>query len=424
MNDRETALEIARRVRAAGGRALLVGGFVRDRLMGIVSKDIDIEVYGVTPEALRALLAGVGEVYDKGAAFCVLGLRHHELDIAMPRRESRTGLKHTDFDVVADPFLSYEEASRRRDFTINAMMLDPLTDEIIDCWNGRADLESRVIRHVADDTYGDDPLRVFRAAQFAARLDARIAPETVAISRRLDVSHLSQERVWEELGKALMKAARPSVFFSSLAEMGQLTPWFAEIAALPRPAFEQAMHDVDTAARFRGEAREPLNFMLAMLLKAFPDACGVGQALSQLKQLTTAVRPLKYVQNMLALREKPGDLSRRRAAPLETRLMFDESLCPHDLALMGVAVTEAASQADARTFLAERLKDYEIRAAQPMLTGTDLMAAGYPGDARMKGLLAHARRLHFADMTPQAALEAIRADYPLDSAAGPRRGRQ
>ena len=416
------ALEIARRVQAAGGRVLLVGGYVRDRLMGVASKDVDIEVYGMTPAALRGVLSALGEVYDKGAAFCVLGLRHYDLDIAMPRRESRTGLRHTDFDVVADPFLSYEEASKRRDFTINAMMLDPLTGQVIDCWGGREDLARRVIRHVSDETFGDDPLRVFRAAQFAARLKAGIAPETVAISRTLDVTHLSHERVFEELAKALLKAEEPSVFFRSLREMGQLAPFFPEIDGLPGPAFDEAMRRADAAARCRGEAAEQANFMLSMLLSPFPETGedGAAQAVRQVKRLTTAVRTQRYVQNMLALYSRVGELRRASARPLDTRLLFDESLCPRDLALTGVALADEAEAEAARAWLMARLADYEDRAGRPMLTGRNLMAAGYPADARMKERLAYARRLHFDDRAPEAALEAVRARYPLDAPGGKR----
>ena len=111
-------MRIAQSVKAAGGRAFFVGGYVRDRLMGLSCKDIDLEVYGLAPQKLREVLADFGEVYDRGASFGVLGLRHSDLDIAMPRRESRTGRGHGDFDVSVDPFLSYEDASRRRDFRL------------------------------------------------------------------------------------------------------------------------------------------------------------------------------------------------------------------------------------------------------------------------------------------------------------------
>lgn len=136
MNSYEQDLALSRQIASvvagAGGRVYYVGGFVRDALMGVACKDIDIEVYGVAPDRLRQLLAPLGQVYDKGASFGVLGLRHSDIDIAMPRTESRTGAKHTDFDVSVNPFLSLEEACRRRDFTINAMLQDVLTGEVVD----------------------------------------------------------------------------------------------------------------------------------------------------------------------------------------------------------------------------------------------------------------------------------------------------
>jgi DNA-binding GntR family transcriptional regulator len=177
--------------------------------MGIESKDIDIEVFGIVPARLRELLAGLGEPYDKGASFGVIGMRHTDIDVAMPRRESRAGNKHTDFDVSVDPSMSPREASVRRDFTVNAMMLDPLSDEILDFWGGKADLERRVIRHVSDATFADDALRVFRAAQFAARLNAAVAPETISLCRGIDVTFLSRERVYEELRGQLLTRQHP-----------------------------------------------------------------------------------------------------------------------------------------------------------------------------------------------------------------------
>ena len=207
--DLALAREIARRVKDAGGRAMLVGGCVRDGLMGVPCKDIDMEVYGLAPQALKALLSELGEVVEKGASFGVYGLAHSNIDVAMPRRERRTGDRHTDFDVSVDPNLSFEAASMRRDFTINAMMRDVLTGELIDLWGGQADLAARRIRHVNDATFAEDALRVFRAAQFAARLEAEIAPETEALCASMDVTRLSVERVFDELCKALLKAESP-----------------------------------------------------------------------------------------------------------------------------------------------------------------------------------------------------------------------
>ena len=139
-----------------------------------------------------------------------------------------------------------------------------------------------------------------------------------------------------------------------------------------------------------------------------------------MKRLTTAARTGRYVRNTLALYDRPLAAFRAGASHLETRLLFDESLCPRDLALTGVALADEAEAEAARAWLMARLADYEDRAGQPMLTGRDLMAAGYPADARMKERLAYARRLHFDDRAPEAALEAIRARYPLDAPGGKR----
>ena len=276
-NDRLLARAIAADVTALGGRVYYVGGAVRDRLMGVECKDIDIEVYGVSPGQLREVLARHGEVLEKGASFGVLGLRHSNLDVAMPRVERRTGGHHRDFDVSVDPSLSTREASMRRDFTINAMMEDVLTGEVIDHWNGRNDLANRVIRCVSPATFPEDALRVFRAAQFAARLNARIDEETLALCREIDVTEISHERVFEELSKALLKADSPSVFFRELRRMDHLKEFFPEIEACAGveqnpcfhpegDVFEHTMLVADCAAALRNRAEWPLGFMLSALL--------------------------------------------------------------------------------------------------------------------------------------------------------------
>ena len=274
MRELEIARRLAEAVAGEGGRAYFVGGYVRDWKMGLETKDIDVEIYGVSPARLRELLSGLGRVYEKGASFGVLSLEHTDLDIAMPRRESRTGARHTDFDVSVDPGLSLEEASRRRDFTVNAMMMDVLTGEVIDLWDGLKDLHAGVLRHVAADTFPEDALRVFRAAQFAARFDMRVAEETVALCRQMDVRDLTRERVFEETAKALLKAEHPSTYFETLAAMDHLEEFFPEVAAMrgvpqnPKyhpegDVYRHTMLVLDQAAALRYRAVEPLFFMFA-----------------------------------------------------------------------------------------------------------------------------------------------------------------
>jgi tRNA nucleotidyltransferase (CCA-adding enzyme) len=224
-------IELSRAVRDAGGRALLVGGCVRDELMSVRPKDWDLEVYGVAPERLREILDRFGPVNVCGEAFTVYKLGH-DLDVSMPRRERKAGRGHRAFVIEGDPTMSFAEASSRRDFTINAILKDPLTGEIIDPFEGRRDIEQGVLRAVSAETFAEDSLRVLRAAQFAARFEFRIAPETVELCRAIDLSDLPAERIWGELEKLLLRAKRPSVGLGWLHALGALEKIFPEIHAL------------------------------------------------------------------------------------------------------------------------------------------------------------------------------------------------
>src|SRR5689334_1456220 len=159
MNLPPKILDLAEAVREAGGRALLVGGCVRDALMGVQPKDWDVEVYGVAPERVREILDQFGPVNVVGEAFTVYKLGNH-LDVSIPRRERKSGRGHKGFVIEGDPFMSVAEATLRRDFTINAILQDPLTGELIDPFNGRRDIEQRVLRAVSKDTFAEDSLRV------------------------------------------------------------------------------------------------------------------------------------------------------------------------------------------------------------------------------------------------------------------------
>ncbi len=226
----EVGVAIARSVRDAGGRALIVGGWVRDRLLGRTSKDVDLEVFGIPAPRLRELLAAFGSVNAVGESFTVYKVAG--IDVALPRRESKIGRGHRGFDVTGDPDLPIEEAARRRDFTINAVAWDPLTDEYIDPFAGRRDLEARVLRAVDPLTFGDDSLRVLRAVQFAARFELAIEPGTREICRRLPLDDLPPERIWGEIEKLLLHAARPSLGWQLALELAVIDRLFPELRAL------------------------------------------------------------------------------------------------------------------------------------------------------------------------------------------------
>jgi tRNA nucleotidyltransferase (CCA-adding enzyme) len=224
------ALDIARAVREAGGRALLVGGCVRDELLGLAPKDLDVEVFGLAADRLRTLLEQFGRVDTVGESFAVYKIGH--IDVSLPRRESKTGRGHKGFTIAGDPFLPVEEAARRRDFTINAIARDPLTGEIVDPFRGTADLAARVLRAVDPQTFGDDSLRVLRALQFAARFDLRVDDGTKALCRAIPLDDLPSERVWGEIEKLLLRAARPSLGFALGLELDVVHRLWPELEAL------------------------------------------------------------------------------------------------------------------------------------------------------------------------------------------------
>lgn len=221
---------------AVGGRPLIVGGAVRDHLLSVPSKDIDIEVHGLANlDELGARLGGLDEI---GKSFGVLKFR--EVDISLPRRDSKTGEGHTGFTVEFDPKITITEALSRRDFTINAMAFDPITRELIDPFGGRMDLREGTLRHTSD-AFSEDPLRVLRGVQFAARFGFQIHPDTAGLCRTLasSFSELSIERVWGEWEKILTKGAS---FFHALRAL-EMTGWIRHF-----PEFAEA--DVDRTDRW------------------------------------------------------------------------------------------------------------------------------------------------------------------------------
>jgi len=243
----DAVLRLAREVRALAPfhasvppRALLVGGFVRDALLARETTDADVEVYGVPRERLEALVAGVftGRVNTVGRSFGVLKVHLAagiDLDVSLPRSDSKTGTGHRGFTVSGDPFLEFAEASRRRDFTVNALACDPLTGEILDAHGGLDDLANRTLRAVDPRTFPEDPLRVWRAFQFAARLDFRLEPDTLTLLRSMvrdgQLAELSKERVTDEIRK-LLAARKPSGGLTLARTTGAIASSFPELEAL------------------------------------------------------------------------------------------------------------------------------------------------------------------------------------------------
>jgi tRNA nucleotidyltransferase (CCA-adding enzyme) len=231
-----------RALREAGGEPYLVGGAVRDSLLGRPVKDFDVEVYGLAADPLKAVAETMGRLDEVGAAFTVLKVSGLEgvdgsVDVGLPRRDSKIGPGHRGISVVGDPTLSIAKATRRRDFTINALLFDPLSDELLDPQGGRRDLEAGILRAVDPATFGEDPLRALRAVQLAARFELQVDPTTATLCASMPLAELPAERVFGEIEKLLLKARRPSIGFALMAEWGVLpilAPELVPLAATPQ----------------------------------------------------------------------------------------------------------------------------------------------------------------------------------------------
>ena len=438
MEDKNQAMahRVAEAAAEAGGRVYYVGGFVRDRLRGEESKDVDIEVHGIPAPQLEAMLDTLGARTEMGASFGIYGLKHYDLDIAMPRQEQATGRGHRDFAVFTDPFLGTEKAALRRDFTINAMMEDVLTGEIIDHFGGQGDLKRGIIRHVNDASFGEDPLRVLRAAQFAARFGFTVAAETVALCRTMDLSTLASERVMGELEKALLKAEKPSIFFEVLREMNQLEDWFPEVQTLigipqePRfhpegDVWNHTMLVLDQAAALRAQAKGPLAFMLSALCHDFGkrdaiqvdngriralghEAAGLPIAEAFLSRITTEKKLHTYVRSMVELHMRPNILVGQQSGVKSYCRLFDQSVCPDDLLLLAKADALGCGTEKNYTptedVLRRMLEVYEARMSRPFVQGADLLEAGFQPGKDFSEALAYAHKLRLAGVEKEEAL--------------------
>ena len=350
----QAVLEVARRVRSAGGRALLVGGCVRDGLLGREAKDFDIEVYGLKADRLMSVLSEAFRLDLVGASFGVIKLHGLAIDVALPRRETKLGFGHKAFEIENDPDLPVKDAAARRDFTVNAIYMDPLTNETIDPWNGRADLEHRILRHVSPH-FAEDPLRVLRGMQFVARFDLEAAPETIEICRRMTPEGLARERLFEEWSKLLVQGVRISAGLDFLRRVGWVR-YYPELQALIGCRQDPEWHpegdvwrhtccclDAFAAERPCPATDEDLIVGLAVLCHDFGkplttffdkrkgrirslghDDKGVAPTISFLKRLTNEDRLLKDVPPLVKCHMRPFSMWKSGAGEAAIRRLSAE----------------------------------------------------------------------------------------------------
>ena len=443
IRDKGLARQIADKAAALGGRVYYVGGLVRDSILygQDAGGDVDIEVHGVEPQALWNILTEVGTPLQYGSSFGIYGISGSDIDIAIPRKEHATGRGHRDFEIFVDPYIGPDNAARRRDFTVNALMQDVLTGEILDPYGGLKDIKARVLRCVDPASFVEDPLRVLRCARFAAALDFAVDPDTVKLCASMDIRPLTKERVEGELKKVLTGTEKPSVFFRVLRQMEQLEPWFPEVKQLigleQDPVYHpegdvwtHTMEVLDRAAALRDKAEQPYAFMMLALTHDFGkivstefvngrihayghETAGLPIIEGFLRRFTEETAVISYVLNMAELHMKPNMMAFSKSAVKTTNKLFDSAASAQDLILMARADHPVQSGDTPFTgdvdFLTERLRVYQETMAKPYVMGRDLIEAGLKPSENFGELLEYAHKLRLAGIDKETALKQVLA---------------
>ena len=420
-----SVLTVCRHIAASGGKAWLVGGCVRDLLLGLAPKDFDIEAYGLSMDQLEKCLAPMGRTGKVGAHFGILKLwlGNLEIDVALPRTEIKTEAGHRGFSVAHDPDLHPERATARRDFTINAMMFDPLTNKLLDLHGGKRDLENRILRHVGP-AFSEDPLRPLRAMQFAARFQLRLDSQTAELCRKVlaEANTLPTSRIWGEWQK-WSHAPHPSFGLQALQESGwlDLHPDLQMMVDCPQEprwhpegsVWQHTLHVCDQAARLASEnnlgplIRERLmfaalchdvgkpncTFMDARKRLRSPGHCQAGVDLTEnfLLQIGAPKHLIRHVlplvrEHLVHMHGQPTDRAIRRLA---------NRLTPANIELWEILVQADASgrpplppsrPAQAWLERALELKHHKSK-PEPILNGNILIRMGIKPGPRMGRLL-------------------------------------
>lgn len=434
---KSAVLDVANLAASIRARAFIVGGAVRDYLLGFQPKDFDIEVFGADFETLKNIISSKYKFKECGVSFGVLKLNDFEIDITLPRRESKCGIGHRAFLIEGDPNLSIEEASLRRDFTINAIYLDPLTGEILDPHNGRVDLEKKILRHVSEK-FVEDPLRVLRGMQFVARFSLTPSNETVEICKTVSIENLARERIFGEWSKLLLKG----VSISSALEFIRSTGWIKYFPQLQKligckqepkwhpegDVWEHTKCCLDAFAKNRvGEEKEDLVVGLAVLCHDFGkplctrydeskgrivsrghDELGVKPARAFLEAMTNEQKLIEEVLQLVRCHMRPFSMWKSKAQDgavkrLSCQVSSIERLlrvCQAD----DLGRPPFPSKEEPILWLREKAEKLKVISESPKMIflGRHLISLGLKPNPRFKGILekmyAHQLDGEFSDL--------------------------
>lgn len=416
-----------------GATPILVGGCVRDYFLNIPVKDYDVEIFGIDCfEIIEKSLKKYGSVKLVGKSFGVLTLRvdEYDFDFALPRIEKKTGNTHQDFEVITNANLSFKEAAIRRDFTINAIGYDFSKKEFLDPFNGINDLRNKTIKHIDDDTFIEDSLRVYRAVGFASRFDFKIEEKTKVLCKQIvlndELKYLPKERIYEELKKLFLKSSKPSIGFELIRELGILK-YFPELEVLINCIQEPEYHPegdvwihtmmcLDEMARILKEENikdeyKKLYLFYGILCHDFGkpfctkevngkitsfkhENLGIEPTISFLSKLTNEKKFIEIVCSLVKNHLAPFQLylaeSSLKAIKRLSLKVNIEDLCLVCLAdCLGRDISDKDKCPKATSWLLNSAKELNIqnKAIAPLVQGRDLIALGYKPSKKFKDIL-------------------------------------
>ena len=425
---------ISKNLKDRNAKAIVVGGSVRDHFLSLPIKDYDVEVYGLERiEELESLLSEYGSVNLVGKSFGVLKFTYdaEEYDFSFPRMEEKVGIGHRGFDISCDGFLSFKEASIRRDFTINSMGYDIENQIFLDPYGGMNDIENRVLRHIDDKTFVEDPLRIYRGVQFVARFNFILADTTFKLCNRMVkqgmLDELAKERVNEEFKKLLLKSSRPSIGFELMKKLGIIKRYYPELNAIIDVPQSEIWHPegdvwvhtmmcIDKMVLLKiGKEKHDLKLIYAVLCHDFGKATHTQikpDKISAIGHEKAGLRPSKeflyrlsdehdFINSILPLVEHhlaPSSYFRNGAKSstirkLSTKVNIEELVTVARADFLG-RTTEASLLGiyEAGDWLLAKAKELDVYNQPPkiLLQGRDLIALGEKPSKKFKELLTHA----------------------------------
>lgn len=372
---------------------IIIGGFVRDSLLGRASKDIDIEVYKISSyENLENILAEFGSVSTVGKSFgvCKLFLEDLDLDFTLPRLEKKIAPGHKGFEVCIDADLEFTQATSRRDFTINAIGYDVQTKKILDPFGGRVDLKNKILRVVDERTFGEDPLRVMRALQFCARFELDVDAQFFTLAQSMIAQKILDElvaqRVFEELKKLLLRAKNPS---RGLILLRRLDPfkYFAPLTQIDTKSYEEMLRRIDYLAQIQ-DLKEEKKLILSLGVLSYP-LCDTKERNSFLQTLTEQKDIQLGVLSLLAHYRELESLLVRRYTNSDLYHLATK-VCIEELALfVEVLRFDLEPTTQALLSLKQRAQDLGVyqKALPPLIQGRDLISLGLKPSKKFKEIL-------------------------------------